>query len=320
MTQTAARYQFAPAFASRPTGAVDIPRWDLAAGLDWDRPGRLSDPPVTVARRAVVDVDVVIVGHQARAAVLACLDSLDEAANGAVVSATVVDNGSEDGTVEAVVGRHDGTRVITMGFDTGLATGANAGMARGLGRYVLVLDSHATLIPGSLRTLVEFADRNPCTGAIAPLVLDAAARPAGPRPLRAPYEVDRVPTTAVLVPRVVHAATAGFDEDLPAFWAGADWCRRIRSAGYSVWCVPQSLAVHHAPRPAADLAAVRSYHDGAYRYWLKHDAPSVWHPRRWTDAAWLCGSAFVDRIRASLRPSPDGPAGSQQPRHPRRHG
>lgn len=251
----------------------------------------LSARRPTVARRAAIDVDVVIVSHRGRDRVLACLDSLATGSDGAVLSVTVVDNGSNDGTYEAVVARDDGTRVLDMEMNTGTATAANAGMARGRGRYVLIVDPGTVLTSGSLRTLVEFADRHPEAGVVAPRLVNAATAPPAPVPNDEPAcEFDWVSTRAMLVPRVVHTATAGFDESYFDSWSDRDWCRRIREAGYSVWCVPTATAVYQPVRPADPAerrAMVRSFHAGAYRYWRRHDAPPVWHPWHWAQAGLL---------------------------------
>ena len=290
-------------------------------------------PRPRVARRAVIDVDVVIVGYRSRDLVMACLDSLPAAADGAVVSVTVVDNGSGDGTVEAVRGRRDGTRVIDMGDNTGYAVANNAGMARGTGRYVMVLNPDTVVRPGALRTLVEFADRHRGAGVIAPRLLNADGTPQltarafptiaaglfGRRSLltrwfpnnrwsRAflaeqehledgrPFEVDWVSGAAMLVPRTVHAETAGFDEDFFLFWEDADWCRRIKNAGYSVWCVPTAIVVHDEGGTRDhrwSARVIRAFHRGAYRYWTKHHAPQWWHPLRWLAAVLLAARAAV---------------------------
>ena len=266
---------------------------------------RLTLRRPTVARRAVVDVDVVIVSHRCSDRVQACLDSLAAGADGAVLSVTVVDNGSNDGTYQAVSARGDGTRVLDMEMNTGTATAANAGMARGRGRYILLLDPDTVLPPGSLRTLVEFADRHPEAGVIAPRLVAAGAPAATDDESDQAFELDRVSGRAMLVPRVVHAATAGFDEGYFSFWADVDWCRRIRAAGYSIWCVPAATAVHRPP-PTPDRAErralIRSYYAGAHRYWLQHDAPPRWHPWRWTRGSLLAARGALSMLSAKEPP------------------
>ena len=286
-----------------------------------------------VARRAVIDVDVVIVGYHSRDLVLACLNSLSAAADGAVLSVTVVDNGSNDGTVEAVQARGDGTRVIDMGANTGFAVANNAGMARGTGRYVLVLNPDTVVGTGALRTLVEFADRHRGAGVVAPRLLNADGTPQltarafptaaaglfGRRSLLTrwfprnrwsrkflaereqiddgqPFQVDWVSGAAMLVPRTVHSETAGFDENFFLFWEDADWCRRIKDAGFSVWCVPAATIVHDEGGTRGhrwSAAMIRSFHRGAYRYWTKFHAPQWWNPLRWAAALLLSARAGV---------------------------
>lgn len=261
----------------------------------------------TVARRAVLDVDVVLVSRCGRDRVLACLNSLAVGVDGAVQSVTVVDNGSNDGTCEAVASRGDGTRVLDMGFDAGMATAANAGMARGRGKYILILDQDTSLAPGSVRSLVEFADRHPHVGAVAPRLLTGEAPPSASGASDQPeFEVDWVPAQAMLVPRAVHAATAGFDESYFSSWADRDWCRRIKAAGYSVWCLPSATAVHQDPPPPTDRserrAMARSFYAGAYRYCLQYNGRSRWHPWRWTQVLPL---AVRGRLAVSaMRPPP----------------
>jgi hypothetical protein len=309
MAQTIPRHAadpvaFPPIVARR---AIVTPRrLEGSSSSGWADVSLLSARRPTVARRAVIDVDVVIVSRGCRDRVLGCLDSLAAGADGAVLSVTVVDNGSKDGTCEAVSARGDGTRVLDMGMDTGTATAANAGMARGRGRYILILDPDTTLPPGSLRTLVEFADRHPAAGVVAPqFVTPDAPAPAADRSDDPAYELDCVSGRAMLVSRVVHAATAGFDEGYVSFWADVDWCRRIKAAGYSIWCVPAATAVHR-PTPAVDRserrALNRAYYAGAYRYWLQHDAPSRWHPWRWIRASLLALRGGLTMVSAKELP------------------
>ncbi len=255
-----------------------------------------------VARRAVIDVDVVIVGYHSRDLVLACLDSLcgRRRRRGA----------QRHRGRQRVQRRHggggrrragDGTRVIDMGANTGFAVANNAGMARGTGRYVLVLNPDTVVGTGALRTLVEFADRHRGAGVVAPRLLNADGTPQltarafptaaaglfGRRSLLTrwfprnrwsrkflaereqiddgqPFEVDWVSGRGDA--GAAHGAsseTAGFDENFFLFWEDADWCRRIKDAGYSVWCVPAATVVHDEGGTRGhrwSAAMIRSFH------------------------------------------------------------
>ena len=124
-----------------------------------------------------------------------------------------------------------------------------------------------------------------------------------------PFEVDWVSGAAMLVPRYVHAETAGFDEDFFLFWEDADWCRRIKNAGYAVWCVPAATVVHDEGGTRDhgwSVPMIRWFHAGAYRYWTKHHAPQWWHPLRWV-AAVLLGARAVGLVLAGALTRPNRP-------------
>ena len=210
------------------------------------------DPAGPVSDRA--DVEVGVVGYHSRDLVLACLDSLAEAAAGLRVTVTVADNGSADGTVEAVRARSDGARALDLGENLGFARANNAAIAAGEGRHVFVLNPDTVVARGALATLVRFADAHPGAGVVAPRLLNAdgtaqltarrfptpAAAVFGRRsPLsrwfprnrwsRAflveadrlgdePFTVDWVSGAAMLVPRAVVEEVGGFDEDFFLFW------------------------------------------------------------------------------------------------------
>ena len=53
-----------------------------------------------------------------------------------------------------------------------------------------------------------------------------------------PFEIDWVSGAALLVPRAVAEDAGLLDEGYFLFWEDADWCKRIKDAGYEVWCVP----------------------------------------------------------------------------------
>ena len=293
---------------------------------------QLADTPVA-SRSATCDVDVVVVGYHSRDLVTACLDSLAGDARLCSMTRTVVDNGSGDGTVEAVAGRSDGAVALDLGNNTGFAVANNVGISRGSGRYVLVLNPDTVATPGAVRTLVDFADAHPGAGVVAPQLLNSDGSPQltarafptvaaglfGRRSVLSrwlphnrwtrayllereraadddqPYPVDWVSGAAMLVPRRVIEQVGGLDEEFFLFWEDADWCRRISDAGYTIWCVPAATIVHHegGTRHGWSTRTIRSFHASAYRYWTKHHTPHPWNPMRWAAAILLTVRAAV---------------------------
>lgn len=267
------------------------------------------------------DIAVVIVSYQCRDVVLACVDRILTTSWRHLVEVTVVDNGSTDGTVEAL---GDRCGVVAMGRNAGFAVANNAGFDATASRHVLVLNPDTLVDPGSIDLLVDFLDTHPDAGVVAPRLVNAdgtdqlTAR-AFPTPTAAlfgrrspltrlfprnrfstaflagrdaptdrPFRVDWVSGAAMAVPRSVVERTGGFDTEFFMFWEDADWCHRIADHGYAVWCQPAARIVHDEGSTRGKSFSprlARSFHHGAYLYWRNHHAPQAWNPLRWV--AWL---------------------------------
>jgi GT2 family glycosyltransferase/glycosyltransferase involved in cell wall biosynthesis len=118
-------------------------------------------------------VSVIIVNYNTREQTLECIESVyAEAAVSARSAAPfppaldkltviVVDNGSVDGSADAIRERFPAAVVIEAGDNLGFARGVNRGVAASTDEYVLLLNPDTVVIPGSLRSLVSFAVRNP---------------------------------------------------------------------------------------------------------------------------------------------------------------
>ena len=233
--------------------------------------------------RSIVDITVVVVSYHCREDLLACIDSLAAAGGSRRVEVVVVDNGSTDGTREAVLGRRwDGlvVRLVTFDYNAGFAKATNTGISRARGRHVLLLNPDTVVAPGSLDVLADWVEAHPGAGAVAPRLLNpdgtdqrtarsfptpAAALFGRRSPLTrlfprnrwstrflsgrdhagdAPFRTDWASGAALMVPRRVIDQIGGLDEGFFLFWEDADYCKRLADAGYEVWCVPVARVTH----------------------------------------------------------------------------
>ncbi len=128
-------------------------------------------------------VSVVVVTWNGLALTERCLDSLAaQRTPGREHEVVVVDNGSTDGTVEALRDRPD-VRVVALDRNTGFAGGVNAGVAASTGDVVVLLNNDATARPGFLEHLVAPFD-DPAAARLGAttgrVLLRGRFRPAGP--------------------------------------------------------------------------------------------------------------------------------------------
>jgi N-acetylglucosaminyl-diphospho-decaprenol L-rhamnosyltransferase len=126
-------------------------------------PTEADTPPET----GPPEVSVVIVTFRSRELVLRCLAALAAHA-GVDHEAIVVDDRSEDGTVEAVRERFPAATVIAKPHNEGLVAGRNTALEHVHGRYVLMLDADTEVRPGALPALVAALQADPTVGLVSP--------------------------------------------------------------------------------------------------------------------------------------------------------
>ncbi len=232
-----------------------------------------------------MDVSIVIVnwntaGHL-RAAIASCYRHRGELRTEVIV----VDNGSSDDSVEMVRREFPDAVVIANDDNVGYVRAGNQGIAAATGRYILMLNSDAELTQGCLQELVRVMDANPDIGTASAFLTypdgtpqDCAFRfptlrtrllPAGRvhSAERIPIEsgqgadgcvdVDWVLGACQIVRAQAVAGAGPMDEHFFMWYDDADWCMRMRAAGYRRVVATRAVCVHKERRSAAALPSLR---------------------------------------------------------------
>ena len=124
---------------------------------------------MTNTAKPPADVSVLVVNWNTRDLVLGCLDALPIGIDDDLtLEVVVVDNGSTDGSVEALEARSD-IILVRNDSNVGFARAVNQAYEHSHAELVLLLNSDVELMPGALSVLVRFLRAHPDATGSAPL-------------------------------------------------------------------------------------------------------------------------------------------------------
>jgi N-acetylglucosaminyl-diphospho-decaprenol L-rhamnosyltransferase len=253
-------------------------------------------------------LDAVIVSYRCRSLLRDCLHSLRANPPRRPVRTFVVDNASEDGTVEMVRDEFPEVELHAAASNLGYAAASNLAIRAGAAEYVLALNPDTRVTGGALERLLELMDARPDIGICGCRLersdgtFDHAARRSFPTPLsalghfsglgrrpgargrlaayRAP-EVARGPVDAVngafmLVRRSALDEVGLFDEGYWMYMEDLDLCYRFAQAGWVTWFEPSVTVLHVKGGSSGSFRRPRlnyAFHYGMFRFYRKHYAP-----------------------------------------------
>jgi len=263
-----------------------------------------------------MDVSILIVSWNVRDLLRRCLDSIVSSQSEDHPAPTerrrlnteilVVDNASNDGTVEMLRAEFPTARVIANPANVGFTRANNQALAIAQGRYLFLLNPDTELYPGALQTLFAYAEQHPRVGIIGPRLFYGDGSPQSSRrrfptlataffestrlqqwfPRHAAItryymldtrddetqEVDWVNGAAMFVRRQVYEQVGGFDEQFFMYSEELDWCYRTQRAGWQIIYLPTAQVTHYEGKSSEQAVAARDihFHSSKVRFFRKY--------------------------------------------------
>ena len=225
-------------------------------------------------------LDIVIVNWNSGPALADCLSPIAAAQRGRFVLAQVivVDNASEDGSLDCTRESRLPLRVLRNPGNLGYARACNQGASFGAADYLLFLNPDVRLSPNALAEPIAFLER-PEAGAVGICgirLTDAGGRDSTscarlPRPASLVYRAfgldqcfpkvftprflsgeeiresgsaEQIMGAFFLVRRQVYDSLRGFDERFFMYYEDVDFCARARARGFASYYLSNVTAVH----------------------------------------------------------------------------
>ncbi len=249
-------------------------------------PEALSGGPSDHRGQDSPSVGIIVLNWNGRADTLACLQTLTRL-NDRAFHIIVVDNGSTDGSPDAIRSAFPEVEVVETGDNLGYAGGNNRGLRVALDRgfpYILLLNNDTLVAPDLLTRLREAIEEDPTVGVAGPTIYYAdrpqviwtaggaidwqrgETRMVGLDEIdrgqfgTVPREVDFVSGCAMLLRREVPERVGLLDERFFLYYEEVEWCVRARRAGFRIVHVPQARVWHRIrPQTQAESPTVHYY-------------------------------------------------------------
>jgi GT2 family glycosyltransferase/glycosyltransferase involved in cell wall biosynthesis len=243
------------------SGILSVPQQRMA-------PDEPPEPtrPIEFPVHEEVEVSIIIPVFNQFQFTQACLASLQEHQGTERFEIIVVDDGSTDGTAEALP-RIPGIVYLRGETNTGFIASCNRGAEKARGEYLVFLNNDTLVRAGWLRALLDtFADEREA-GIVGSKLLypngrlqeaggiiwqDASGWNYGKfdDPEKPEYnylrEVDYCSAAALMIPKALFWRVEGFDSRYaPAYYEDTDLAFKVRRAGYKVLYQPLSEVIHY---------------------------------------------------------------------------
>jgi GT2 family glycosyltransferase len=248
-----------------------------------------------------MDLSVIIVNFNTASLLKECLNSIEETRGNIYLEILVVDNNSMDESVEMVKRDFPQVRLIANSENIGFAQGVNPALNLAKGRYFLLLNPDAKVLPGVMKGLIDFMDRNKevALSGVQLLNPDGTKQnsianfptltqelfnksllrilfpqkyPSKYREFKSPIEVESVIGACMIVrPEAVKQA-GELDPKYFLFLEETDWCFQMKKKGWKICHLPQFKAYHKQGQSLIDLKSKGriEYYRSYYRFFKKN--------------------------------------------------
>ncbi len=264
----------------------------------------VEDPP---------QVSVLIINWNSGELLDQALNSLYAETTGVQFETVVVDNGSQDGSLELLKNKWSQVRRVELPHNHGFGQANNIGFEHCRANYILLLNADTIVLPTTVTGLVQALDAHPEAGCIGarhlnpdlslqwsmddfPSLLNDSLRYLDlirlPRlqgwlkrkyPACSDHEIDRevdwVNGACLIIRKEILHTVGGFDPYFFIYAEELDWCFRIWQGGWTVRFTPKAevIHIHGGSFNATDGKRTILIYQSLKRYYYKHYSRRKYH-------------------------------------------
>lgn len=227
-----------------------------------------------------MDLSIIIVNYNVKEFLQNLLHSVHKATQDIKHEIIIIDNASDDGSVEFLQKNFPSVKLIANKKNVGFGKANNQGMKIAKGKYFLLLNPDTLLSEDTLNKMMSFLKGTERAGMAGCKILNPdgtlqlACRRSFPGPWTSfckvtglstlfpksklfarynltyldenkTYEVDAISGSFMMLKKEVYEKIGGFDEDFFMYGEDLDLCYRIQKAGYKVFYTHSTQIIHY---------------------------------------------------------------------------
>lgn len=254
-----------------------------------------------------MDLSVIIVNYNVKEFLQNLLHSIEKASANLSKEIIVVDNASDDGSVEVIREKFPYVNLIDNKINAGFGKANNQGLAIAKGKYILFINPDCIVSEDTLDKMISFfGGHSDCALAGCKILnsdgtLQLACRRSFPGPWTSftkvtglsnlfpksrifarynltyldenkTYEVDAVSGSFMMMRKTVYDNVGGFDEQFFMYGEDLDLCYRIQKAGHKVFYVHSTQVIHYKGESTkrSNLDETKLFYDAMHLFVKKH--------------------------------------------------
>ena len=219
-----------------------------------------------------MDLSIIIVNYNVKEFLQNLLNSISKASSNISKEIIIVDNASDDGSVEMIREKFPSAQLISNNKNLGFGKANNQALKIAKGKCVLLINPDTVVSEDTFDKLIQFFENNPGAGLVGCKILNPdgslqlACRRSFPGPWTSfckvtglsnlfpnskifarynltylsedqTYEVDAISGSFMMMRKEVYDKVGGFDEEFFMYGEDLDLCYRIQIAGHKVFYV-----------------------------------------------------------------------------------
>ena len=227
-----------------------------------------------------MDLSIIIVNYNVKEFLQNLLNSISKASSNISKEIIIVDNASDDGSVEMIREKFPSAQLISNKENLGFGTANNQALTIAKGKYILLINPDTIVSEDTFEKLISFFDDNRDAGLAGCKILNPdgslqlACRRSFPGPWTSfckvtglsnlfpnskifarynltylsedqTYEVDAISGSFMMLRKEVYDNVGGFDEEFFMYGEDLDICYRIQKSGYKVFYVHNTQIIHY---------------------------------------------------------------------------